>query len=55
MSSHVQNCDFVLNIEIFILYIYLYFVFVEDPKADELSLLGFTIVNRAIIIIIIIF
>ena len=49
MSSHVQNCDFVLNIEI--LYIYLYFVFVEDPKADKLSLLEFTIVKVELLLL----
>ena len=43
MSPHVLKYDFVINIEI--LYIYLYFIYVEGPKADELSLIGFTLVK----------
>ena len=43
MSSNVQKCDFVSNFEI--LYIYVCFVYVEGPKADELSLIGFTLVK----------
>ena len=44
MSSHVQKCDFVSNFEI--LYIYVcFFIYVEGPKADDLSLIGFTLVK----------
>ena len=41
MSSHVQKCDFVSNFEI----LYICVCFVYMLRADELSLIGFTLVK----------
>ena len=35
------ECDFVFNFEIY--YLCVFCIYVEGPKADELSLIGFTI------------
>ena len=41
--TDVEKYDFALKMGI--LYIDFHFVYVEDPKADELSLIGFTFVK----------
>ena len=46
LRHHMYRCrkyDFVLKMGI--LYVDFYFVYVEGPKADELSLIGFTFVK----------